>query len=155
MHPIGWEVVSQPLKASDSSIDNLRLPNDACLANWLWYFFQESRALWQWIIVSTLGAYPLEWVSGSRILISFRNPYEAISSVVPLFQFMKCPIGNGSDSYFWEEFWVVEVLFAYFSSICTIFLIRCCIQWPLFSRPLGNLCPSIWSFFVLLLVGRH
>lgn len=52
MHTINWETTQRDRLMAGLGIGNYRVRNHAFLAKWIWWFSQESNALWRQLIVA-------------------------------------------------------------------------------------------------------
>lgn len=57
--------------------------------------------------MSKNAQHPFEWISCSRLKDSSKNAWSTIALGFHLFSpFVNCSIGDGSNTYFWEDAWV-------------------------------------------------
>lgn len=116
-----WKIKS--IHLGGFGIGNFRLHNKTRLGKWLWHFNFELDTLWRKIIASKFDPHPFEWMP-KGIRGTYWNLSKDITKDLPSFaHLVHCVVGEGRDTYFWEDFWVGDrPLCAFISSFLPSFL---------------------------------
>ncbi|GJW28177.1 RNA-directed DNA polymerase, eukaryota, reverse transcriptase zinc-binding domain protein [Tanacetum coccineum] len=113
---INWSTALAPKKNGGLGVSSFFAHNRALLFKWVWRFFTDDSSLWSSFIKALFGNHgalgkPLQMYRRSTWIDIIHAIQSLNDKGINLFHFIRKKIGNGENTFFWEDIWLGDIAF--------------------------------------------
>lgn len=105
-HLVAWDEVYKPKEQEGLGIRRTKKVNKALLSKWLWHFRNEDDGFWRKVIIVEKYGAINKWKSRRVTSSHGVGLWKCIMSLANHFkEAINMKIGNGRNTFFWEDIW--------------------------------------------------